>query len=88
MSFLRPPNEADALYRSMNTPGRFLNEGVVNANGPLWHELRARLTPPLTNRAVLRHFVGGMNQVNNKSAYRNGISKKNLIFNHEFRRVI
>ncbi len=56
---LRPPNEADTIYRRMR-PDRYLNEGLVNLNGPEWHRLRAQLTPPLTRRDTTRHYADSM----------------------------
>ena len=45
---LRPPNEADVIYRNLR-PQYYNNIGMVNENGQNWHFLRSRLTPPLTS---------------------------------------
>ena len=48
---LRPPNEADVIYRNLR-PQYYNNIGMVNENGQNWHFLRSRLTPPLTSPLV------------------------------------
>ena len=59
---LRPPNVADAYYRRYRKEF-YLNEGIVNLNGPEWHRLRVQLTPPLTNRKTPKHYAPHMNVI-------------------------
>ena len=58
---MRPPNMADVFYRRYKGQDVYLNDGIVNINGAAWHKLRSLLTPPLTNRATLKRYVGHMN---------------------------
>ena len=57
---MRPPNEADVFYRRHRSDA-YLNDGMVNLNGPEWHRLRQQLTPPLTNRNTPRRYAAEMN---------------------------
>lgn len=59
---LRPPNEADVIYRNLR-PQYYNNIGMVNENGQNWHFLRSRLTPPLTSPATLKHYAGHMDGI-------------------------
>lgn len=61
---MRPPNEADVFYRRLRHD-IYLNDGMVNLNGPQWHTLRSLLTPPLTNRNTLRSYCTQMNTIAN-----------------------
>ena len=59
---LRPPNMADAYYRRYRREF-YLNDGIVNLNGPEWHRLRMQLTPPLTNRNTPKRYATHMNVI-------------------------
>ena len=59
---LRPPNEADVIYRQ-SRPQYYNNIGMVNENGENWHFLRSRLTPPLTSPATLKHYATHMDGI-------------------------
>eukprot|EP00094_Tigriopus_californicus_P011038 TCALIF_10649-PA protein Name:"Similar to shd Ecdysone 20-monooxygenase (Drosophila melanogaster)" AED:0.09 eAED:0.09 QI:114/0.5/0.33/1/0.5/0.33/3/0/564 len=61
---MRPPNEADVFYRRLRHD-IYLNDGMVNLNGPKWHTLRSLLTPPLTNRKTLKSYSTQMNAIAN-----------------------
>ena len=59
---LRPPNEADVIYRQ-SRPQFYNNIGMVNENGENWHFLRSRLTPPLTSPASISHYATHMDGI-------------------------
>lgn len=59
---LRPHNEADVFYRKSRSK-LYANVGMVNENGLAWHDLRKKLTPPLTNRKTPHHYAMHMNYI-------------------------
>ena len=56
---MRPPNAADVFYRQ-SRPDIYSNLGMVNENGPKWHNLRKLLAPPLMNHLTAANYAAQM----------------------------
>ncbi|XP_066598117.1 ecdysone 20-monooxygenase isoform X2 [Prorops nasuta] len=59
---LRPPQEVIAQYRRSRRD-RYTNLGLVNEQGPTWHQLRAALTPVLMGASTVLGFYPALNIV-------------------------
>jgi len=53
---LRPALEAQCIYRKSH-PERYKSVGLVNAQGPEWHELRSKLTPELSGPKIIEYTL-------------------------------
>ncbi|XP_055614215.1 ecdysone 20-monooxygenase [Uranotaenia lowii] len=58
----RPPTEIIAAYRQ-SRPDRFASVGIVNLQGPQWHDHRVKLTSAIMSRKILQAFLPTMNQI-------------------------